>query len=899
MPYTLQLVNPYYLFDTSELGKVYKNIFFLILPWIATLVVFAGLFVSLKKKSFSIFAIAYMLAVFLSKGAASPFGHAYIWGFINIYVLGAFRNPFEKIGILLPFFESILFVIGLEFLLISGRKKIGFGNAIVIIFCILISICIYAWPMFTGKVMSKPNEPLLVEIPNSYKQADEWLNLQNLQGNILHLPFNGDVVTYTWEHGYHGVGINEILFTSNPSIARPVGVKSVDNTLMQFTYLFNNPLTNNSDVLKTLNDFNVRFVVLHKDVKWDDVSTYGKDIRLNNPFEMESTLNSFDFFEKGVNFGDLVIYRLKNDKYLPKIVFSDNVDVVYPGESEIMQIQKLVKGNQMITHINNLNSYELQNIIEFLVFPDKILYNWEPSKNDLENILNSPITNLNPSIFHRWLERIGENYHNGGILLSEKLASKILIATDDLMNLYQSPNNIQSDAIGKSLDQYVDLIDNIFANQFIGSSLQVQYKSEIVKIFRTHLYLLRKLHENLKAEDQLKARKIYDKLNNYLVNNYILPANFFDENNVRQSFQRRVHHFDVPVKSSYELLMDGVGSLSQYPEALLKLDLQFDGKEFMMEDYSYLTKLSEDILLLGNVDLNEGPHEISYSVIESSNIAPNLASNFSNLITLGNINLIDQQIIKLNADSKGGALVGSVLSGITGGESYEIIFDGLMENTGLFYIDVLEDTESINSLEKVAGYFTDCNRSSCYTLRAASQQAGWQNYSLITKPLNLATRQSLLRIVLPPNLLTNVLSTMQIKNLKVNRIMDNNLILRKKLMEDLTASKSAALIEMREINPVRYDGRIKIDKPTFMFFKETFNPGWKLELIKDNTVYKIDKQYLGNLYNNVFYIDKIGEYDFRLEFEPQKIVNKGLLLTMFGWIGLFIVLIWYQRKKYE
>ena len=50
---------------------------------------------------------------------------------------------------------------------------------------------------------------------------------------------------------------------------------------------------------------------------------------------------------------------------------------------------------------------------------------------------------------------------------------------------------------------------------------------------------------------------------------------------------------------------------------------------------------------------------------------------------------------------------------------------------------------------------------------------------------------------------------------------------------------------------------------------------------------------------NGWWIDKIGEYDFKIEFEPQGKVTIGLYLAIFGG-GVLISLIIFQKfKKYE
>lgn len=903
LPYSLQYANPFYLFYRQELGQIYNTFVFLIIPWIPITIIILGLLLSLKKKYLASFAFAYLFVIIISKGVAAPFGHVFIPLLTNIFILGVLRNPFEKLGILLPFLGSILFVVGVEGLFVYLVKKWGLDFSRIMIGGVLLSLIIYGWPIFSGKVFDKQDYPLLVNVPPTYAAADKWLKFQKeVGGSILHLPYpSKGVLTYNWEHGYHGVEINEILFTAYPSITRDIGFKRVDATLSKLSYLFNKPFSENKkQVLKLIQDLDIRYIILHKDTVGDDLATYGKDIRLNNPIEIEGALNSFFFLERPEIFGDLAVYKVKSLYYGEKISFDNNPKMVYPGESDIMQIQKLVSMSQMITLVNNLDVLPKEKVTELLMFPGRVLYNWEPSRNDLENIVNLTSTNPNnPYSVDSQLKRMEKTFHEGGVILSEKLAKQVILSTDTVINLNKARINGQNDQSIKLLDSYMTLINDVFSHQFNGSNLQIQYKDTLARVFRMHLYILRQVNDNLNGDYKSKAKEAYDRLNAYLVKNYLLPAYILDEDNIKEGLQRRVHHFDVPIESRYEIFLNGAASLPLYPDVFAKLNIQIDGKDFVLkEKFSALEQ--EDVITLGNIELSKGSHEVSYNIITSVNIVPDLEFNVNKYITIGSTSLVDKQTIKLDASPQSGALVGTVLSGITGGESYEVLFEAKAENVGLFYLDIPEDTETTVSMEELAGKFEGCSKSSCYTMRAAPLQVEWQTYTLRTTPLNLATRQAMLRIILPPNNFSNALSTIQIRNLKVNRIMNNNLILRRELTEGSIASTSAKLIEMKKINPVRYEGKITIEKPTFMFFKETFNSGWKLELTKDETLYKIDKHYLGNLYNNTYYIDKTGEYNFKLEFEPQKTVDRGIFFSTFGWTGVLVLLLYSKiRRRHE
>ena len=98
-----------------------------------------------------------------------------------------------------------------------------------------------------------------------------------------------------------------------------------------------------------------------------------------------------------------------------------------------------------------------------------------------------------------------------------------------------------------------------------------------------------------------------------------------------------------------------------------------------------------------------------------------------------------------------------------------------------------------------------------------------------------------------------------------------------------------------KISPVSYLGKIKVLNPGFLFFKETFHPGWKLTLNSNNGNYFPKDHLLGDLYANAWYVDQPGEYEFKINFEGQNTFSAGILLTGTGLLA--IVGYWFLAKK--
>lgn len=515
MPYLLQLVNPYYLFYQSELGLIYANIFFKIIPWIISAVIFVGLIVGLRSKNYAKYSVTFLITVLFVKGAASPFVYPYIFSFKHFYFLGVLRNPFEKLGIVLVIFAAILFALGLQKL---------YKPAAVLILAALIG---FAWPMFRGEIFGTKNFPVKVSIPESYKEADRWFKQQNEnQGVILHLPFSGkDVVTYDWDRGYHGVDQNEILFSSLPSLSRSIGIKRVDDTLGSLTYIFTPPFTKDKkQILKILQNFNVKYIVLHKDIKWQDKDTYGDTGGLLKPEVIESVLDNLDYIKKERQFGQLVIYKLTDESYQPIVRLTDNFQIIYPGGSNIMQILSLTNNNaDLITPVSKkVDEVALSRAKQILIFPNKKIDYFESSPSAMIEKTNE--------IYNQLLQ-IKEYFYSLGDLQSEQITKDLILSTEKVSKL----------PLSEQVLEYEDLMKKIFNEYSLDLNIHRLFNSQIAYVLRWHLFVLNKMGVK---QDIIK-----------LVDDNAVKLEFLPQyKNYGQVFK-----FTVPIKGDYGLLVPDQG----------------------------------------------------------------------------------------------------------------------------------------------------------------------------------------------------------------------------------------------------------------------------------------------------------------------------------------------------
>lgn len=698
MPYLLQLVNPFYLFFRAELGEIYGNVIFKTLPWIMSLLIFFGLIISLKLKNYAKYSLIFIIALLFAKGSATPFSYPYIFGFQYLYILGVLRNPFEKLGIMMPMFGAIIFVIGLQSFYYWGNKRFGIATKFIFTFVLLVLVG-YAWPMFTGSIFGSKDFPIKVKIPESYIETDKWFKQQkDNEGVILHLPFAGsDVVTYKWDIGYHGVNQDAILFSSLPSLSKVVGVKRVDDTLNSLTYIFNKPFSEDkSQILRVLQFFNVKYIVLHKDIEWEDKDTYGEKTILLEPGAIEKVLNNLDFLEKVNQFGQLVVYKLREDYYEPILSLTDDIQLVYPGKSDIMKILSLSANmGDIVTPVSrDIDNRVFPEARQILIFPDSKIEYLESSNSAQEamvnNILQNPYSSQSP--FNQLLQ-IKAYFDELGDLQSAKLTGEIFLATQNLLGR------------GKISD-YEKSIDDIFAKYSPDLKIHRLFNSYVIDVLRLHLFALR----------QMKEKRILDKLEREMVRVDLLPQYRLSDLDIltNRAIHRQVFKFNVPIKGEYELLLDNQENKIS-PNLMSEIDVRINDERISQK-----------------VQLDERVYEISYKAVN--------------------------------------ILKGDIVLKITG---------------------------------------------------------------------------------------TNVLSP-----------------------------KKEKVLSLKRENSVSYSGKLNISKPTFVFFKQTYDPGWSLKLSKNNKAWEVKEHFLGNLYGNAWWVDQVGEYDFKIEFTPQQNVTKGMVVAFIASILL-------------
>lgn len=243
-----------------------------------------------------------ILGILLAKGAAPPFGEAFLAVFSNVTYLQLFRNTYEKLGFILVLGLSPLFGLGLYSFYVGIRTRLRLSLRLTrdrelaleqhaakasLLIAILLILGILVWPMWTGQVFSSGIPPMddpeigyNVRVPDYYKRASEWFAERPGEYRTVVFPLGGEGITFNWSFGYAGSEPTNMLLDI-PSVSITHGIPFLDDIVT----ILERSLSNTTQFWKAMSLLNARFIVLRSDV---DFLTRG----MTSPEEIENMLNA-------------------------------------------------------------------------------------------------------------------------------------------------------------------------------------------------------------------------------------------------------------------------------------------------------------------------------------------------------------------------------------------------------------------------------------------------------------------------------------------------------------------------------------------------------------------------------------------------------------------------------
>lgn len=314
--FTLRGMSPFYFFNEKAWGGIYGSVFFILMSWIDILVAFYGVLKGWKKHIWiRYFAIVALVGLFLAKGTNFPFGKLfYSLSFSLFPPSRLYRNPHEKLGLLVTFGYTLLYGYGVLALYAKIKKVKSTTFAwIFILITLTLSLIIYEWPMWLGKTINiSLNKPAYIKIPDDYNQINDYFNQDKTGFRVLALPLMGHGIFQEWgNYSYNGGELSRDLFKVD------VLGRSVD--LIPYSPLFDS-LSLSTDkewFTQMLLILDVKYVFVRDDIDF-------VNLKLPDPKVINDNLKKQAGLLPVSSFGRLTLYKVNNWKDKKHIYVAGN-----------------------------------------------------------------------------------------------------------------------------------------------------------------------------------------------------------------------------------------------------------------------------------------------------------------------------------------------------------------------------------------------------------------------------------------------------------------------------------------------------------------------------------------------------------------------------------------------
>lgn len=561
-------------------ARFYVNIGSSVVLYLITIIIFWTIIVYRKTTNVLLLSILFLTTAFLMKGNNPPFGEVFQFFFTKIPFLQIFRNPFEKIGFLLPLTASPLIAFGTSQIAKRGKSEI-FGNSIYFISFSVILLFL-GYPFWSGLVFTTNegfNEQKLdrfeVKVPGYYKDANKWLLERDGEFRFLSLPLGGEGMTYNWEEPYSGVELSSILFdTSSVSF----------NTSIPFYSDFVSQVAKyqlNSNVLDFLPFFSGKYIVLQKDIGF-------KERRLANPGVLEEKLNIWvneGIVKNGQQFGNIHIFEVNDQWFWPRLYITSNF--IYSNNDDLSKMSNYLadfpqkKSVVLDADFEDVLAIPRKSIISpSYVFPNENLSSYQglPEEEILARLFYTPrlpTERLYPLIrVKEWIQTPPITDYNRWILFKTGLLGKRAVEVYKLGLI--DKNSLE---FHQAEERYLREFNKI------ASYLKPVIRGAPEESLMYQLYLLEKVDS-----------KVAVSLVNYLKESRVLP---FYELQYTEDTRSLIYQFEIPVSKEYEI--------------------EF-GDGFTMSTVF----LNGEVLDSNIVNLSDGIHEIGLFVDESDILSPEI-----------------------------------------------------------------------------------------------------------------------------------------------------------------------------------------------------------------------------------------------------------------------------------
>lgn len=842
--------------DDSSWGWLYSTIPFVFLSFFSTIAFIISLFKKEKELLYKFLILVAFLAMFCMKGTLAPFGGVTLQIFERFTFLQVFRNPFEKIGLLLPFVMAMPVGFGTVAIINTLSSKLKLSKKLVTFLILTLAFPVYMFPTVTGLVFTGGPSPAnnmaigqYVKVPNYYKDAREWLDMQPGVFRVLVLPIDGEGMTYKWEYGFSGTELSNNLF--NRSM---ISFNTSQGGLPEMINSIKEMLANYPDKLWTLaQQLNVKYIMIRDDIDYLARDTEAPATDLAKLKEYLS-----DHFSQVAEFGKLKFFEFNPAQFTSRIYASTHL--VYLSDPLGNNLSLMPLSNPVGNEVFAVPP-KTKNPVEdsYLTLSDKIMINGVKIENitiDLsKSIENLPFVSVYRDTPFYALVRLKEELENQLQTPDTELAFRVNLLGKRMAEINHSPD------------------DALVVNEY----------NEGIKLVGTELVKLNSVHRSIveavinqrqslegikkRAKDPDVMNQIISYIDNLLIN--------IKAKSMYPTAKDLIHRFYVLKDSQYEILLTKSQWSSYFDDAgIYEFDL--DGNNIKLDP----SKQKDDIysFSLGTYKLNKGFHEVGITQPKARNLIAE--------------KLPDE--LKLSSEDKKPITKQILLGKLDPNFSYSISFEYLEEKGNIPVIAIHSDVDFIDKNgEKIPRFGIALTRD--------NYDFGWKKYSATFTPSPASGENYIAIKIIPFGDCKGVVqrpyrrycednsfsqrflrdSSTKIRNLKVERQFFNQVFLRE---VGATPSNSVApKVDFEMISPARYKLKVtNAQNPFFLALSTTFDPRWiayfttpagKNEPVAAKNHLEI------NGYSNGWYIEKLGNFEMFLEYFPERILGLGQQLS--------------------
>jgi len=844
--------------------------------------IIAGIFlypivVKRREKEVLFFGGLFIFYLFFTKGNNPPLGQIFDQAFIKFSFLQLFRNPFEKIGFIIPLSATPLFCLGATLLIKKFTK--GWGK-IIYLFILFWLLVVWGFPFWSGLVFTSTEVPTnkldigyQVDVPSFYKDASSWLASQGNNFRLIVFPIGGEGITYSWSKGYSGVELsNQIFPVTSVSFSTNIPFYNEISQNLERIFLTRDNFT------RIMNLLNAKFIVIRPDINW-------KIRSMRDPQSIENRLQ--EIAPNGElkiikQFGDLKFWE--NSTWMDNTVYLAKGLIRVLGNPAIEDILS-IGNNQDLVVYNGKDAIKSNSLVNFEIIKPVAQFGLGGRRStdiNLSDYFIFPTVKILPSqklypiiILKEKIEQIFTKDKNALILKKLSLLGK---------RLNEASIEVEKGQIKGSetaLTLYTTQLDDLLPYLADVSKVRGDFfllQEDVYKIFSRHFDRLRKINDAFPSERKLEVRNLEESLRKKLIDFKIAPNFGYLESQDFPINGRVVYQFAIEEYADYELLIDS-GSWNKFFKTPINNYVLFQvDKETI---YRKGIRLSNNLISYGFFNLSPGKHEIAWNTPEE-------------------INLVKEPA-ELNLNVEHGMVEKSFsLNNFDPYSAYDLTFDYLIKKGSGFEIDAKQNNDRINK-GKLEPRFSK-------TLEPDTYDFATKNFTTYFIPSPTADNINLIFKAKPWNNCRDIFeSNGKERCLNENfrkpydrstEVVVSNISFTKTLTEipflikennnftDVPIPK----INYQKVNASEYKVKIEGAKEQYiLILSQLFDPAWKV--LKDGKELK-DTHFLANTYANGWIINDKGSYELSIKFIPQNLLATGEKTSMIIFSGGLILFIW-------